>query len=171
MDDFNMDQALIEDDQWTNESDELPALPEGMKVMGYRILVMPISLPSRIGSILVADQAKKYFDWQNCYGRIVLVGSAYSLNPKFEKAKFDPEDWPQVGDYIAFPPAVKMKGRIKFFETNLIIMTDEQIQINFGPKMPDGFLYFDEETRKRNAAKQAEQNTGRKPKRGFGEMR
>lgn len=140
-----VEEAIKGDHDWSNDADnELPDIPECMRPWGYRLLVMPISMPKKVGSVYLSVNSGKYFDWENCYGRVVAVGSAYGKNPRFDKLGISPDDFPKVGQYLMFPPQSKMRGRVKFFDTNLILMNDEHILMNLGDKMPNGLLWFDE---------------------------
>jgi co-chaperonin GroES (HSP10) len=99
----------LDDLTWDKDGVDPAAIPDPV---GYRILVQPIEIADKIGSVLLADQTVA--DARHlCYvGRVVKLGATAYKHPKFME-----DTWCKIGDYVVYGryagQEVRLRGRSK----------------------------------------------------------
>lgn len=109
-------------ERWTNDA-ETP-IPEGVgSPFGYRVLIMPITPPRKIGNIHLPDVVTDAQDWLNYVGRIAALGMAAFRHPKYEQLGMF--KFPKVGDVVCY--ARHAPYRLTFKGVKFVIINDDEI--------------------------------------------
>jgi len=111
---------------WANPAEtELPNWDKHLIPFNYRIVVMPIAPPKKIGSIIIADSVSDNHEWMNTTGRIVAMGAGAYKHPKYANLGLTEKDLPKTGDWVIYTPYQPFRFRYK--DTRLIVIADEHI--------------------------------------------
>lgn len=117
----------VGNDIWAKETAEKPD-PKLPILFGAFVLVRPLAIPEKLGSIYMPDTARSEYQYLNCIGKVIGLGDqAYKIMPDGtidEKAK--PKV--KVGDYVVYGRYAGEKFRIQ--EVNCIYIRDTHIRMS-----------------------------------------
>lgn len=106
-------------------------VPEGVisRVCMFNIIVAPIGVRKKIGSILLPDKAVDDQKWYHGLGQVKWVGEAVYKGRRFEDMGLTPDDGLKVGDLVYYnarsPARFKVDGKL------YVILTDDSISMVF----------------------------------------
>jgi co-chaperonin GroES (HSP10) len=98
----------------------------------YLVLVMPVMVKSKIGSIFLPDQAVDDQLWINGLGKVCAVGPGVYKGRRFEEMGLSPDDAPKIGDIVIYN--AKSPNRITVAGRKLLFVNDDGL---FGTVKPD----------------------------------
>lgn len=108
-------------------------VPEGVPTPHrYLVLVMPVMVRSRIGSILLADQTIEDQLWINGLGKVCAVGPGVYRGRRFEEMGLTPADAPAIGSIVIYN--AKTPNRITVGGRKLLFVNDDGL---FGTVRPE----------------------------------
>jgi co-chaperonin GroES (HSP10) len=91
----------------------------------YLVLVMPVMVKSKIGSIFLPDQAVDDQLWINGLGKVCAVGPGVYKGRRFEEIGLTPEDAPKIGDVVVYN--AKSPNRIMVDGRKLLFVNDDAL--------------------------------------------
>jgi co-chaperonin GroES (HSP10) len=99
-------------------------VPEGVPAPHrYLVLVMPVMVRSKIGSIFLPDQAVSDQLWINGLGKVCALGPGVYKGRRFEEQGLSPEDAPRIGDIVIYN--AKSPNRITVDGRKLLFVSDD----------------------------------------------
>lgn len=111
----------LDDLTWDKDGVDPAAIPQPV---GYRVLIQPIELADRIGSIHLAEQTVSDARYLCYVGKVVALGASAYKHPKFLE-----DVWCKVGDYVVYGryagQEVKLRGKRK--EHRFRFVNDDEI--------------------------------------------
>lgn len=113
-------QATKASESWFSEDGEVDPSPLP-KVCGYNILVKPLGVKKKVGSIHLPESVRDEAQALTNVGRVLVTGPEAYQGDRFTSQ----EPWCKVGDYVVFQ---KFRGvKILFKNTPLTLLADDEV--------------------------------------------
>jgi len=91
----------------------------------YLVLVMPVMVRSKIGSVWLPDQAIDDQLWINGLGKVCAVGPGVYKGRRFADIGLTPEDAPKIGDVVIYN--AKSPNRLTVDGRTLLFVNDDSL--------------------------------------------
>lgn len=106
-------------------------LPEGVinRVTMFNMVIAPIAVRTKIGSIFLPAKAVDDQKWYHGLGQVKFVGEACYTGRRFEDMGLQPWQSPKVGDLVYYN--AKTPARFKIDGKLFVILTDDSIAMVF----------------------------------------